>query len=148
MRFSPCVRCLAIAVVFAPAASAVRQDDAYESARMSARRELELAKIEFRDLLASRISAASGGISTRAIELTEAEIRDYKERLRDVSSRSTGSHRQRRFMVTCRTCGCACARQSCGCAICGRSATSGAIPHAAEWRLLELRGPRCATARG
>jgi hypothetical protein len=81
MRLSPALLCLAIAVVGSAAEIARAQDESYQMARMNARRELELAKIEFRDYWQVEYPRIRRDLDAR-IELTEAEIRNYKERLR------------------------------------------------------------------
>jgi hypothetical protein len=81
MRFSSSLICLAIVVVCAPAAVHA-QEASYLSAQMSARRELEIAKMELRDYWQVEYPRKQRHLNA-LIELTEAEIRDYKAQLRD-----------------------------------------------------------------
>jgi len=81
MRFSPAMLCLAITVIGWTSATARAQDESYQSARVSARRELELARIEFRDYWQVVYPRIRRDLDAR-IDLTEAEIRNYKELLR------------------------------------------------------------------
>jgi hypothetical protein len=81
MRLSSLLRCLAIAIVVSPALTADAQQESFESARMNARRELELAKIEFRDYWQVEYPRIKRDLDAQ-IDLTEEEIHAYKERLR------------------------------------------------------------------
>jgi hypothetical protein len=79
MRFSPASLWLAIAASVPAIAHA--QAESFEADRLIARRELELAKIEFRDYWQVEYPRIRRDLDAR-IDLTEAEIRTYKERLR------------------------------------------------------------------
>ncbi len=81
MKFSPSIICLAIAALFTTPFALSADDVSYHAARMSARRELEVALIELRHYWQVEYPRQRRHLNA-AIELTEAEIRDYKERLR------------------------------------------------------------------
>jgi hypothetical protein len=83
MRFSPLVWLAAI-VAFStalPNCSAQEDADSSYAARMSARHELELAKMELRHYWQVEYPRQQRHLNA-AIQLTQAEIRDYRERLR------------------------------------------------------------------
>jgi hypothetical protein len=82
MRFSPSIPLLAIALLVVMS-STTRAQDAPDNraARMNARRDLELAKMELRHYWQVEYPRQRRHLNA-AIELTEAEIRDYRERLR------------------------------------------------------------------
>lgn len=78
---STALACLAFAAMLSP--SLVRaQEASYLSDRMSARRELEIAQMELRHYWQVEYPRKQRHLNA-AIELTEAEIRDYKAQLRD-----------------------------------------------------------------
>jgi hypothetical protein len=81
MRLFPTMLCTAIAAITISLNPAFADQESYETARMNARRELELAKIEFRDYWQVIFPRIRRELDAR-IELTEAEIRIYRERLR------------------------------------------------------------------
>jgi hypothetical protein len=81
MRFSLAPLCLAIAALALLPEVARAQVEALESDLLTARRELELAKIEFRDYWQVEYPRLRRELDAR-IDLTEAEIRNYRERLR------------------------------------------------------------------
>jgi hypothetical protein len=81
MRFSPALFCVAIISLGWLPAAALGQDNEYETARMEARRELQLAKIEFRNYWQIDYPRIRRDLDAQ-IAITEAEIRNYRERVR------------------------------------------------------------------
>lgn len=81
MRFSPTILLFAIAIFSANVSTARAQDSPDYAARMSARRDLELAKMELRHYWQVEYPRQQRHLNA-VIELTQAEIRDYRERLR------------------------------------------------------------------
>jgi hypothetical protein len=81
MRFSSSLVCLAIVAVCAPVA-VLAQEVSDLSARMSARRDLEIAQMELRNYWQVEYPRKQRQLNG-LIELTHAEIRDYKAQLRD-----------------------------------------------------------------
>jgi hypothetical protein len=81
MRFSPTLLCLAIVTLGSTGATVYAQEESYESARMNARRELELAKSEFREYWQVVYPRIRRDLDAR-IDLTEVEIRNYKQQIR------------------------------------------------------------------
>jgi hypothetical protein len=82
MRFSPAMLQLAIAAILSIAPTAAAQDTSYAEARAAARRELLLAKLDLRHYQQVEYPRLKRHLDAQ-IELTEAEIRVYKERLRE-----------------------------------------------------------------
>jgi hypothetical protein len=82
MRFSPSMFCLAIIAGCLSSTHANAQEVSDLSARMSARRDLELAKMELRHYWQVDYPRQRRHLNA-AIELTELEIRGYEERLRE-----------------------------------------------------------------
>jgi hypothetical protein len=80
MRFSPSIPLLAIAISFVITSISYAQDASEHAARMSARRDLELAKMELRHYWQVEYPRQQRQLNA-AIKLTEAEIRAYRERL-------------------------------------------------------------------
>ena len=81
MKFSPATICLAIGVLGCLPASLFAQSESYFQERAAARRELELAKIELRHYVQIEYPRSRRHLDAQ-IRLTEAEIRDYRQRLR------------------------------------------------------------------
>jgi hypothetical protein len=81
MKFSPPILCLAIAAACWPSPASCADNASYLSARMSARRDLEFAKMELRHYWQVEYPRQRRHLNA-SIELTEAEIRNYEERLR------------------------------------------------------------------
>lgn len=81
MRFSPLMICLAIVANCLPSTALFAQEMSNASLRMSARRDLELAKMELRHYWQVEYPRQQRHLNA-AIDLTQAEIRDYQERLR------------------------------------------------------------------
>jgi hypothetical protein len=81
MRFSPSMICLVIATFYLPSTALFAQEMSGASLRMSARRDLELAKMELRHYWQVEYPRQQRHLNA-AIKLTQAEIRDYQERLR------------------------------------------------------------------
>ena len=81
MRFSPAAMCLTIAVFAAPM-SLFAQGDSFLEERTAARHELELAKMELRHYVQIEYPRLRRHLDAQ-IRLTEAEIRAYRERLRE-----------------------------------------------------------------
>lgn len=81
VKFSRAFLYMAIVIVASSAEFAGAQEESYASARMDARRELELAKIELRDYWQIEYPRIRRDLDAR-IELTELEVRNYRERLR------------------------------------------------------------------
>jgi hypothetical protein len=84
MRFSFAIWCIAIAATGLAAVPTQAQEDAYEQARAAARRDLWLAKVEMRHYRQVEYPRLRRQLDA-AIQLTEAEIRMYKERLHEYS---------------------------------------------------------------
>jgi hypothetical protein len=81
MRFSPSFLVVAItAICLAPSVTCA-QDPPRDIARLNARRDLELAKMELRHYWQVEYPRQQRHLNA-AIELTEREIRDYKARLK------------------------------------------------------------------
>ena len=80
MRFSPTILLSAIAIFSLNVSPAHAQEVPDPAARMTARRDLELAKMELRHYWQVEYPRQQRHLNA-AIELTEAEIRDYRERL-------------------------------------------------------------------
>src|SRR5262245_21192242 len=80
-RFSPKMLCLAITAFGSLSTTARAQDESFEEARLNVRRELELARIEFRDYWQVEYPRIKRDLDAR-IDLTEEEIHVYRERLR------------------------------------------------------------------
>jgi hypothetical protein len=81
MRFSPSILLAAIAMLsIAPSTTSAQEAPSY-IARLNARRDLELAKIELRHYWQVEYPRQQRHLNA-AIELTEREIRDYRARLR------------------------------------------------------------------
>jgi hypothetical protein len=83
MRFSLAVSCLAIASLVSSPRASCAQESPYAHERAAARRELQLAKIDFRNYWQIEYPRFRRQLDAQ-IELTEGEIKIYKER-------STGS---------------------------------------------------------
>jgi hypothetical protein len=81
MKFSSSVLCLAIAVLSSMPATVHAQEESFEDARLNARHDLELAKIEFRDYWQVEYPRIQRDLDAR-IDLTQEEIRIHNERLR------------------------------------------------------------------
>jgi hypothetical protein len=81
MKFSPPLPLLAIAVICSTSVSVPAQDAAYVLERAAARRELYLAKVDFRNYWQIEYPRIRRQLDAQ-IDLTEAEVRVYKERLR------------------------------------------------------------------
>jgi hypothetical protein len=81
MKFFPSLLLVAIAMCCIAPQPARAQDTADQIARLNARRDLMQAKMELRHYLQVEYPRQRRQLSA-AIELTEAEIRDYRERLR------------------------------------------------------------------
>ncbi len=81
MRFSPSILFVAIAALCIAPDAACAQDASDRMARLSARRDLELAKMELRHYWQVDYPRQQRHLNA-AIKLTEAEIRDYRARLR------------------------------------------------------------------
>ncbi|MCI0333250.1 MAG: hypothetical protein L0228_08515 [Planctomycetes bacterium] len=81
MRFSPSILCLAIAAGWLQPSMSFAQEVSDISARMSARRNLELAKMDLRHYWQVEYPRQQRHLNA-AIELTRAEIGDYRARLR------------------------------------------------------------------
>jgi hypothetical protein len=82
MRFSSLVFPAAFALAsMVPLIGAAQEDSTY-AARMAARRDLELAKMELRHYWQIEYPRQQRHLNA-AIEMTEAEIRDYRARLRE-----------------------------------------------------------------
>jgi hypothetical protein len=82
MRFSPEILCLAIAAVCSTPLISPAQFDSYPEARAAARHELLLAKLELRHYQQVEYPRLQRHLQAE-IDLTDAEIRIYKERLRE-----------------------------------------------------------------
>jgi hypothetical protein len=82
MRFSGVIWCSAIAVLLSTFSMARAQDDNYAEIRAAARRDLMLAKMELRQYQLVEYPRLRRHLQAQ-IDLTEAEIRDYKERLHE-----------------------------------------------------------------
>ena len=82
MRFFFPIASLAMAVLCSTGPSAHAQDDGYAEARAAARHELLLAKLDLRHYHQVEYPRLKRHLDAQ-IELTEAEIRVYKERLRE-----------------------------------------------------------------
>jgi hypothetical protein len=85
MRFSCSIRVLAIALLLSTFSAAHADDENYAQARAAARRDLMLAKMELRKYQLVEYPRMRRQLQAQ-IDLTEAEIRDYKERLHEYSS--------------------------------------------------------------
>lgn len=83
MRFSPLVGCLTIVAGTLLTATAVAQESSNLQARISARRDLELAKTDLRYYWQVEYPCQRRQLNG-AIELTEAEVRDYQAQLREM----------------------------------------------------------------
>ena len=81
MRFFFHIACLAIAVACLQSPVSFADEATYVPARIEARRDLELAKIELRHYWQVEYPRLRRHLNAE-IELTEAEIRDYEVRLR------------------------------------------------------------------
>jgi hypothetical protein len=81
MRLSRALLCLTLLAALTPSVSLRAQEVSAASARMSARRELELAKIDLRHYWQVEYPRQQRHLNA-AIDLTRAEIRDLKARLR------------------------------------------------------------------
>ncbi len=81
MRLSHVLFCLALLAALSPSVSLRAQEVSAASARMSARRELELAKIDLRHYWQVEYPRQQRHLNA-AIDLTRAEVQDLKERLR------------------------------------------------------------------
>ena len=81
MRFSPSMICLSIVTGCWPATALFAQEMSVVSARMSARRDLELAKLELRHYWQVEYPRQQRHLNA-GIELTSAEIRNFQVRLR------------------------------------------------------------------
>jgi hypothetical protein len=81
MRFSPRIACLTIAAGLLPSSISFAEEAAYVPARIEARRDLELAKVELRHYWQVEYPRLRRQLNAQ-IELTEAVICDYEERLR------------------------------------------------------------------
>jgi hypothetical protein len=81
MKFFLAVSCLAIAVLVSSPRTSRAQESPYAHERASARRELQLAKIDFRNYWQIEYPRFRRQLDAQ-IELTEGEIKIYKERLR------------------------------------------------------------------
>ncbi len=81
MRFSPTILCLAIIAGWLQSPISFAQEVFDVSARMSARRDLELAKMDLRHYWQVEYPRQQRHLNA-AIELTKAEICDYQARLR------------------------------------------------------------------
>jgi hypothetical protein len=84
MRFSRVIWFSAIAALLSPFSVARAQDENYAEVRAAARRELMLAKMELRQYQLVEYPRLRRHLQAQ-IDLTEAEIRDYKERLHEYS---------------------------------------------------------------
>ena len=82
MRLPLAITVLAIATCSLLPARASAQEDSYAEARAAARHELWLAKVELRHYRQVEYPRLKRHLDA-AIQLTEAEIRTYKERLRE-----------------------------------------------------------------
>jgi hypothetical protein len=81
MKFSPHLLSLAIAVICSAPMSVQGQESPYVQERAAARRELYLAKVDFRNYWQIEYPRIRRQLDAQ-IDLTEAEVRIYKERLR------------------------------------------------------------------
>jgi hypothetical protein len=93
MRIAPAILLSAIAIFFSQSHAAQAQATSYEVERLAARRELHLAKIDFRNYWQIDYPRIRRHLDAQ-IQLTEVEIRVYKERLwmyRPFDRFSTGS---------------------------------------------------------
>jgi hypothetical protein len=81
MRFSPRLLLAAIATICVAPHTTSAQDASAYAARMEARRDLELAKMELRHYWQVEYPRQQRHLNA-AIALTEAEIRNYREQLR------------------------------------------------------------------
>jgi hypothetical protein len=81
MRFSPSIMWLAIAAVCLSPLALCADETSFYVERVSARRDLELAKMELRHYWQVEYPRQRRHLNAE-IELTEAEIRDYEERIR------------------------------------------------------------------
>jgi hypothetical protein len=81
MRFSPVVIWLAIAMVSTSTGDVHAQENAYSAEIAAARRDLQLAKIQFRDYWLIEYPRIRRHLDAQ-IRFTEAEIRVYRERIR------------------------------------------------------------------
>ena len=81
MKSSSAVYFLAVAIICAAPQFASAQSELLAGERAAARRELQLAKIEFRNYWQVEYPRIRRHLDAQ-IDLTEAEIRTYKERLR------------------------------------------------------------------
>ena len=82
MRFSPSLFCLAIIAACLPSSWVCADEVSYVSARMSARRDLEVAQMELRNYWQVEYPRQQRHLNA-ALQITEAEIRDYKAQLRE-----------------------------------------------------------------
>jgi len=82
MRFSPTSFFLAIVALGSTYTGAQAQSDSFLQVRSAARRDLELAKIELRNYWQIEYPRQRRDLNA-AIDLTEAEIRNYKVQLRE-----------------------------------------------------------------
>jgi hypothetical protein len=82
MRFSGLISCSAIAALLSTSSAACAQDENYAEVRAAARRELILAKMELRHYQLVEYPRLRRHLQAQ-IDLTEAEIRDYKEQLHE-----------------------------------------------------------------
>jgi predicted RNase H-like nuclease (RuvC/YqgF family) len=98
MRFSCVIWFLATAALLSPISKARAQEENYAEARAAARRDLMLAKMELRQYQLVEYPRLRRHLQAQ-IDLTEAEIRDYKERLHEYRSFDRFSV-GRPFMVT------------------------------------------------
>jgi hypothetical protein len=93
MRISPTILSSAIVIFLSQSHVAQAQTTSYEEERLAARRELQLAKIDFRNYWQIDYPRIRRHLDAQ-IQLTEAEIRVYKDRLwmyRPFDRFSTGS---------------------------------------------------------
>src|SRR5262245_43070581 len=81
MRFLPASLILSVVAISSTLPSVFAQSEPTLETRASARRELELAKLELRQYWQIEYPRQQRELNA-AIELTEAEIRNYQERLR------------------------------------------------------------------
>lgn len=82
MRFSFSILLLVNAATFGTPAPLHAADASYQAARMSARRELAMAKLELRQCWQIEYPRQRRQLNAQ-IDLTEAEVRAYRERLRE-----------------------------------------------------------------
>jgi hypothetical protein len=98
MKFSPSLLFVAIAVIGVSSSASQAQEAVDRAARLEARRDLELAKMELRHYWLVEYPRQQRHLNA-AIRLTEAEIRDYRERLRAYQPFNRFSYGQP-FLVT------------------------------------------------